>query len=82
VTKIQVHFLLDGPLNDKQYAQLRDAQAVYGIERISLARTLDRLMVEYDATRLSPLDVESLLRSHNIPVRPIVAAPKTPEPVA
>jgi hypothetical protein len=79
VTKIQVHFLLDGPLDDKQYSQIRDAQAVYGIERISLARTPDQIMigimVEYDASRLSPLDVESILRSHGLPIRPVVPVP-------
>jgi hypothetical protein len=74
VTRIQVHFLLDGPLDDKQYSQIRDAQAVYGIERISLASTLDHIMVEYDASRLTLLDVESILRSHGLPIRPAVPA--------
>jgi hypothetical protein len=31
-------------------------------------------MVEYDASRLSPLDVESILRSHGLPIRPVVLA--------
>jgi hypothetical protein len=74
VTKIQVHFRLDGPLDDKQFEQIRDVQAVYGIDRVSLSRSLDSLMVEYDATRLTPLDVESLLRRHSLSI--------TPQPVA
>jgi hypothetical protein len=74
VTKIQAHFRLDGPLDDKQFEQIRDVQAVYGIERVSLSRALDSLTVEYDASRLTLLDVESLLRSHGLPV--------TPQPVA
>jgi hypothetical protein len=74
VTKIQAHFRLDGPLDDKQFEQIRDVQAVYGIERVSLSRSLDSLTVEYDATRLTPLDVESLLRRHGLPVTPQLVA--------
>jgi hypothetical protein len=76
VTRIQVHFHLDGPLSDKQYLQIRAAKAVYGIQHISLSPSLDRIMVEYDATRFSPLDVESVLRSHSLPIRPVVDSVK------
>jgi hypothetical protein len=62
LTKIQTHFQLQGPLDEALLPRISDAQAVYGIERISLAPSLDSLTVEYDATRLKMTDVEALLR--------------------
>jgi hypothetical protein len=47
---------------------IREAQGLYGIDRISLAKTMDKLTVEYDATRFSPADVESTLRKYGLPV--------------
>lgn len=75
MTKIQAHFHIDGTLSDQNLAQIRKVQVVYGIDRVSLARTLDRLVVEYDATRFTMLDVESLLRAHGLPITPVVSSP-------
>lgn len=47
---------------------IRDAQAIYGIERIQLAPALDALTVEYDATRLTPADLEAVLRRKGLPI--------------
>ncbi len=49
-------------------AAIREAQAIYGIDRISLAKSLDGLTVEYDATRFRPADVEATLRKCGLPV--------------
>jgi hypothetical protein len=68
VTKILVHFGLERPLDEAMLAAIREAQALYGIDRISLAKTMDKLSVEYDATRFSPGDVEATLRKHGLPV--------------
>ncbi|MCU1261888.1 MAG: hypothetical protein JWO80_4773 [Bryobacterales bacterium] len=51
-------------------AAINDAQAVYGIERIQLSPSLDSLMVEYDASRLRPADIEAILRSKGLPIVP------------
>jgi hypothetical protein len=48
--------------------QIARAHTFYGILRISLSHTLDRLTVEYDASRLSPLEVENYLRQLGLPV--------------
>jgi hypothetical protein len=68
VTKILVSFPLERPLDEPMLAAIREAQAIYGIDRISLAKSMDKLTVEYDATRFRPTDVESTLRKHGLPV--------------
>ena len=47
---------------------IRDAQSIYGIDRIQLSPALDGLVVEYDATRLKPADLEAVLRRKGIPI--------------
>ena len=69
MTKIQLHFELERPLDDVLMKAINKANAMYGIERISVAPALDAITVEYDATRLTPLQVDSVLRSLAIPVR-------------
>ncbi len=49
-------------------AAIREAQSIYGIDRISLSKSMDGLAVEYDATRFRPADVESTLRKCGLPV--------------
>jgi hypothetical protein len=68
VTKILVHFRLERPLDEAMLSAIRAAQAIYGIDRISLAKSMDALTVEYDATRFRPADVEATLLKHGLPV--------------
>jgi hypothetical protein len=68
VTKILVHFGLERPLDEAMLAAIREVQGVYGILRISLAKTMDKLTVEYDATRFRQTDVEATLRKCGLPV--------------
>jgi hypothetical protein len=68
VTKILVQFGLERPLDEAMLTAIREAQAIYGIDRISLAKSMDKLTVEYDATRFRPADVESTLRRCGLPV--------------
>ena len=46
-----------------------DAHSWYGILRVQLASALDRLKVEYDASRLSEKDVEAVLVRFGLPIR-------------
>jgi hypothetical protein len=71
MTKVQVRFRLLKPLDDVLLARISDAHALYGMQRIQVAPSLDSLMVEYDATRLRPAEVESALASAGIPVERI-----------
>jgi hypothetical protein len=70
MTKIQRHFRLVHPLDDKALAKLSDTSAVYGIQKIKLAPSQDSLMVEYDATRMRPAEVEAALAHAGIAIEP------------
>jgi copper chaperone CopZ len=68
VTKVQIHFRLQKPLDDATLPNLAAANAIYGIQRLKVAPTLDSVDVEYDATRLKPADVASALAAAGVPI--------------
>jgi hypothetical protein len=70
MTKVQVHFHLERPLDEASMTKLSNASSIYGIQRISVAPTLDGLTVEYDATRLRVPEVHAALAAAGIPVAP------------
>ena len=74
MTKVQKHFRLQRPLDDSLMQQIADANSIYGIERIVIAPSREELMVEFDATRLRTLDVETALQRAGIPVVAVVPA--------
>ena len=71
MTKVQIHFRLQKPLDDVLLARISNVYAIYGIHKIQVAPSQDGLTVEYDATRLRPAEVESALTTAGIPVQPI-----------
>lgn len=68
MTKIQIHFKLAEPLDEQLLERISDAQAIYGIEHIKVDPSLTAMEVEYDATRLRPLEVLAALRRCGLPV--------------
>lgn len=68
MTKVQVRFQLQKPLDDALLSRISDAHAIYGIQKIQVEPSLDALTVDYDATRLRPAEVESALTGAGIPV--------------
>jgi hypothetical protein len=68
MTKVQIRFRLRKPLDDAMLQRLSDTTALYGIQKIKVDPSLDGLMVEYDATRLRPAEVESALAGAGISV--------------
>ena len=68
MTKVQIRFRVRGPLDEAMLARLADTYTLYGIQALKLAPSLDHLVVEYDATRLRPAEVESALTGAGIPV--------------
>jgi hypothetical protein len=68
MTKVQVRFRLQKPLDDAMLAHISNASAIYGIQKLKVAPSLDALMVEYDASRLRPAEVEAALSGAGIPV--------------
>jgi len=70
MTKVQIHFRLQKPLDEVLLSRISDVHSLFGILRVKPAPSLDSLMVEYDASRLAPADVESALEGAGIPVQP------------
>jgi hypothetical protein len=68
MTKVQIRFHLRKPLEESEYHSIATAHAKYGIQQITIAPSLQDLMVEYDATRLRPAEVEATLASAGIPI--------------
>ena len=73
MTKVQVHFRLQRVLDNVLLTRIAAAHAIYGIQRIDVSPAMDRIDVEYDATRLRPAEVESALASAGIPIAPVEA---------
>jgi hypothetical protein len=68
MTKVQIHFDLERPLDEHLLNCISAAHGVYGMGRILPSPDLRRLTVDYDASRLSAYDVEAVLRRAGIPV--------------
>jgi hypothetical protein len=68
MSKVQLHYDLLRPLNDELMNKISWLHSVYGILKVSLAPSLDKLIVEYDASRLSPLEVENVLHRAGLPI--------------
>jgi hypothetical protein len=70
MTKVQIRFRFERPLDENQLQRLADAHAFYGIFHVRLNPSMDGVTVEYDASRLGPKEVESALAGAGIPVQP------------
>jgi allophanate hydrolase subunit 1 len=70
MTQVRIHFRLQRPLDYAMLARVAEVNALYGIQRVRVAPTLDSLTVDYDATRLRPAEVESALAAAGIPIAP------------
>jgi copper chaperone CopZ len=68
MTRVEIHFRLSQPLSEKLLPAIAGAHTVYGIQRVRLSPTMDSITVEYDATRLSPAEVEAALTHAGIAV--------------
>jgi hypothetical protein len=69
LTKVQLDYNLVRPLTDHDAAAVSDVHGWYGIHRVQIAPALDRLLVEYDASRLSEKDVEAVLQRFGLPIQ-------------
>jgi hypothetical protein len=69
VTRVQLEYPLVRPLAGADAQAISSVHSWYGILRVKLAASLDRVSVEYDASRLSEEDVEDVLHRFAIPVR-------------
>lgn len=68
MTKVQLRYDLLAPLEDEHLEQISRVHTVYGIIRVQVAPSLDHLLVEYDASRLNPREVENVLHRAGLPI--------------
>jgi hypothetical protein len=68
MAKVDVTFKLSRALTDRDFEGISRVHAVYGILAAHLLASGDELFVEYDASRLSPLEVRGTLEEHGIPL--------------
>jgi hypothetical protein len=70
MTKIQIRFRLQKPLDDNLLERIAGAHSIYGIARIKVDPGANGITVEYDATRLRPAEVESALAGAGVAIEP------------
>ncbi|MEO7144111.1 MAG: hypothetical protein ABI165_11500 [Bryobacteraceae bacterium] len=68
MTKIQLHYPLLRRLADSDLESVARITGVYGLWHVRVAPALDAVTVDYDATRMSPKDVENVLNRFGIPI--------------
>jgi len=73
MTKVTLRFELLAPLDERLMQNISRAGAVYGMQRVQVAPSLDALLVDYDASRLTLADVEKVLRQTGVPAKLIPA---------
>ncbi|HYL34879.1 MAG TPA: hypothetical protein VEV17_03075 [Bryobacteraceae bacterium] len=75
MTKVQLQYDLVRPLTDQDANAVAGAHSWYGLLRVQPAPSLDKLDVEYDASRLSEQDVEAVLHRFGLPIKRQWAVP-------
>jgi hypothetical protein len=73
MTKVTLHYDLTRPLTDEDFESILNLHSTYGMARTQVAPSLDKITVDYDASRLMKTDVEAILMRHGIPIRAAAA---------
>jgi len=67
MTKVEAGFQLTRSLGDSLLQCIARAHSLYGMYHVRLSPDMTKLLVEYDASRLTPAQVESALHRAGIP---------------
>ena len=68
MTKVTLHYDLSRPVTEPEVGSVADLPSTYGIARVQVTPGLDKLTVDYDASRMMKTDVESVLHRHGLPI--------------
>ena len=68
MTKVTLHYNLSRTLTEPELQTIAGLSSIFGIERVQVAPALDKLTVDYDASRMMKTDLESVLHKHGLPV--------------
>ena len=72
MSKVTLHYKLLAPINDAISKAIARSGGVFGLERVILNRSMDGLLVDYDASRLTVAQVEVVLAKLGLPVVRVV----------
>ena len=73
MTKVTLRYDLPRPLTDDDMPNLAATHRTYGMSHVQVAPARDKIVVDFDASRLMKKDVEAVLTSHGIPIRILTA---------
>lgn len=68
MTKVTLHYDLSRALTEPELGSVANLPSTYGIARVQVAPGLDKIVVDYDASRMMRSDVESVLHRHGLPI--------------
>lgn len=68
MTKVTLHYDLARPLTEPELGSVADLPSIFGIARVQVAPTLDKIIVDYDGSRMMKDDVDSVLHRHGLPI--------------
>jgi len=68
MTKVDIHFDLARPLDETLLTRIAEAHKIFGLTRVRVNN--NQIDVEYDASRLTPAQVQSALHKAGIPTTP------------
>ena len=68
MTKVQNTYKLSRALVDTDAENLKRVHSVYGIYFVRVNPSASELLVEYDASRLTPRDMQATLEQYALPV--------------
>ena len=69
MTKVTLHYDLTRALGDDDFPNVAALHSVYGIVRVQPDAALDKITVDYDASRMMKKDVEATLARYGVPVK-------------
>ncbi len=68
MTKVQTTYRLSRKLDDQDLENVGRINQIYGIFLIKTTPSLDQLVIEWDAARLSTDGVQARLKQHGLPI--------------
>jgi hypothetical protein len=68
MTKVQLEYDLPAPLDEAGLKRVAAAHSLFGMLRVQVGDSLDRLLVDYDASRLTRDQVEAALHGAGLAV--------------
>ncbi len=69
MTKVEVHYELTRSLDGALLMKIADAPKLFGLTKVQVAPSMDKLLVEYDASRLTIAQVDAALHRAGLPAK-------------